>query len=138
MVNYFEIKDGKIYYTNEQKRNEWISQQRDGKYVEDLKKYSEKRTNKMNKVWWLYMSIISDHTGYTKEESNEICKMQLLKRTKVDENTGHVFDYLKSFSECDIPEGLDIIKQLQVWSAQTLDCILPDPDPNYQFKLKTN
>ena len=125
---YSDVIDGKI--------NLKVSQRiaRELRYFEGcrihftLEKQKIKRSNSQLRLWWVYMNILSKSLGYTKEEMHQICKMRLMKREKIDEHTGEIFEYLEETSNLTMSEFHDIISLLVVWSAETLGVVLPLPD----------
>jgi hypothetical protein len=85
------------------------------------------RSDKQNRLWWLYMTILSNEIGYTKEEIHEICKFKFLKREKVDETTGEVLEYLGSTAKLNKSDFADMTSDLIQWAAETFKIVLPMP-----------
>lgn len=101
----------------------------DNKRVEiTIQKLKSTRSLQQNRLWWLYMTIISKEIGYTKEEIHEICKFKFLKREKVDEITGEVFPYLESTTKLSKSDFADMVNDLIQWSAETFGISLPLPN----------
>ena len=92
-----------------------------------------KRTSPQNALWWVYMTILSKETGYTKDEMHEICKYQFLKAEKVDEKTGETFPYLRSTTELSKQEFSELLEELFTWSSGTLGIVLPDPNEQVEM-----
>ncbi len=134
MTFYAEILSGILTIFHKEEMDKWVSSQKDGKFEITFKKPSSKRSVEQNKLWWMYVTILADEKGYTKEEMHEICKMKFLKREKVDEQTGETFEYLKSTTKLTKLEFAELINQLQIWAAQSLGIVLPEPSD--QFKIK--
>ena len=85
------------------------------------------RSIQQNRLWWVYMTILADHTGHTKDEMHEICKFKFLKRELVSEKTGEVFEYLSSTSTLSKSEFSDLVEQVIAWAAQSFGVTLPRP-----------
>lgn len=105
-----------------------------GKRVEiEIKKLSSKRTSRQNRLWWLYMTILGNETGYSKDEMHQICKFKFLKREKVDEKSGEVFEYIADSSSLNKSEFADMTTDLIRWASQTFSVILPLPDEQMEI-----
>lgn len=70
------------------------------------------RTTKQNRLWWLYVGILSNETGYDKNEMHEQLKSQFM-------------PFAKSTTELSTKEFSDMVNQIVRWSAETLSVILP-------------
>ena len=92
-----------------------------------------KRTSPQNALWWVYMTYLSEATGYTKDEIHEICKYQFLQSQKVDEKTGETFPYLRSTTSLSKQEFSELLEQLFIWAAQVLGVTLPEPNEQIDF-----
>jgi len=128
MIFYSEIKNGVETIYRKDDMDKFISTCKDGKYIHEIKRYSENRSLEQNRLMWAYTTIIANELGYEKETMHEIIKYKFLKREKVNEDGGEVLEYLKSTTKLTKPEFAEFIKQLQIWSAQTFNVILPDPE----------
>lgn len=128
LTYYSEVKDGKLQ--NNVRQN--IAKELpafEGKRVEiKIQRLKSKRSDQQNRLWWLYMNIISKELGYTKDEAHEIFKYKLLKREKVDENTGEVYEYLGSTTKLSKGEFADLVNELIRFCAETLKIVLPLPN----------
>ncbi len=99
-----------------------------GKRVEiTIQKLKSTRSLQQNRLWWLYVTIISKEIGYSKEEFHEILKYKFLKREKVFEKTGEIFEYIGSTAKLSKTEFADMVTNLIRWSAETFGIILPLP-----------
>ena len=128
LTYYSNVKDGKLQKNvRVQIANEL--REFEGKRVEiKIQKLKSVRSHQQNRLWWLYMTIISKDTGYTKDEIHEICKMKFLKKSKVIEKTGEIMEYLGSTAELNKMDFADMVSELIRWSAESLDIILPLPN----------
>lgn len=103
-------------------------QQFEGKRVEiTIRKADSKRSIMQNALYWVYVTILACELGYTKEEMHEVIKFKFLKREKVSEKTGEIFQYLDTTTKLTKSEFADFITDLQKWSAENLNINLPEP-----------
>jgi len=106
----------------------------EGKRIEiTIQKLSSKRSTQQNRLWWLYMGILSKELGFTKEEIHEICKFKFLKKEKVDERTGLIFEYLGSTAALNKSDFADLVSELIRWAAENFEIVLPLPGEQTEF-----
>ena len=70
---------GKISSVTSRKIRDYISMQKGKQIVITVERLSKKRSLAQNALWWVYMTIIGDEIGMTKEEVHEEVKKRLLK-----------------------------------------------------------
>lgn len=92
----------------------------------EIDKYKSKRSDNQNRYFWQLCTILSKEFGYTKDEVCDILKFKFLRKSKVDENTGELFEYLGSTSQLNKMEFADFTADVIQWAA-TLNIILPQP-----------
>jgi hypothetical protein len=61
-----------------------------------VKAKSKNRSTQQNRYYWMLVTIIANELGYSREEMHSIIGYKFLKREKVDEKTGEVFEYIES------------------------------------------
>lgn len=127
-----QIKKGKLIFFNREDFNRWIAVQKDMHVTIVIGEQNDKRTVLQNKLWWQAMTILGNHLGYTKEEMHDIAKFKLLKREKVDDNTGEIFEYLESTTKLTKESFAEVYNHLQIWSSQ-LGCYIGNE--NEQLKI---
>lgn len=120
------VQDGKLRVFGRREMDEYIGTL-DGKRVMVEIGEHGGRSLQQNALWWVYVGILSKELGFTKEEMHDICKMKFLKRERLNEKTGGLFEYLASTATLSKEDFMILINQLQLWSAETLDIVLPDP-----------
>lgn len=98
-----------------------------------IKQLKSTRSSRQNRLWWLYVTILANELGYSKDEMHEICKYKFLKREKVDEKTGEVFEYIGSTTNLNKSEFADMVTDLIRWASQTFSVILPLPDEQLEI-----
>jgi len=98
----------------------------EGSYYFSISKYTGKRTIEQNRLYWKILAIVSDYTGYEKDELHEIFKYKFLKRSKQDEQTGEIFEYIKTTTKLKVPEFSDYIDKVKRYCIINLGCKLPE------------
>lgn len=101
-----------------------------------IQKVKSKRTAAQNRLWWLYIGILSDELGYHKDEMHEICKFKFLKKEKVDEVHGEVFEYIGSTTDLSKSEFGELVDRLIQWAAENFNVVLPRPGEQVGFELE--
>ena len=132
MKFYGEIKEGKLVIFNREDFNNWVKLQKNIHVTINIGEQTDKRTVLQNKLWWQSMTILGNYLGYTKEECHDIAKFKLLKRERIDEKSGEVFEYLESTAKLTKEEFAEVYKHLQIWASQ-LGCYIGNE--NEQLKI---
>lgn len=124
---YSDVKEGKLQ-KNVSERIKNDLKHFEGKRVEiRIQKLKTKRSDRQNRLWWLYMGILSKELGFTKDEIHEVAKFKFLKREKIDERTGLVFTYLGSSASLGKSDFADLVTDLIRWVAEDFGIVLPLP-----------
>ena len=134
MEYYSNVKDNQLQ-TNVRKQIAKDLKQFEGKRVViKIEKLKSTRSQQQNKYWWVMMTILSHDLGYTKEEMHEIAKFKFLKREKVDEHTGEIFEYLTSTTKLTKSEFADMTSEMIRWSAETFGIVIPLPNEQMEIE----
>lgn len=135
LTYYSSVKDGKLQknisqlIANELKHFE-------GKRVEiSVQKLKSHRSIQQNRLWWLYMGILSKELGYTKDEIHEICKFKFLKREKVIEKTGELIPYIESTTKLNKTDFSDMTSELIKWASESFLIVLPLPGEQVDMQM---
>ncbi len=132
---YTTITDGKMQRNTAANIAQFVKQF-EGKRLEiSIGKLKSKRSEQQNRYWWALMTILGAELGYSKEECHEICKFKFLKREKVHEATGEIFEYIASTTELNKSEFADMTSELHRWSADSLGIVLPLPETQMDMEL---
>lgn len=127
LIYFSEVKDGKLQLNVREKIANEITHF-NGKRVEvRIRKLRSKRSGAQNRLWWVYMTILSNELGYSKDEIHELCKFKFLKREKVFEKTGEIFEYIESTTKLTKSEFSDMTGEMIRWAAESFDINLPEP-----------
>ena len=98
-----------------------------GKSIElIIRKKKKHRSHQQNKFYWILMTIIAEHTGFTKEESHEIMKEMFLKVDKVNEKTGVIYKYTRHTPDLTTSEFMDYLSDIYKWASTELELRLPE------------
>ena len=87
-----------------------------------IKKYAQKRSNQQRKFYWaVVVKMIADHCGMTPQEAHDALKWMFLKEQ------GEYMVTVKSTAKLTTKEFIDYIEQCNIWAAEFLGLVLPDP-----------
>ena len=106
----------------------------EGKRVElTIERQKSKRSISQNAYYWVLVGILSEHTGFTKEEMHDVLKFKFLKVPVIigDEEVYTA----KSTTKLSKSEFMDFIAELQIWASETLNVYLPDPNEQLKANL---
>ena len=84
------------------------------------------RSLQQNRYYWgVIVEILSQHTGYEPEEVHEMLKSKFLLRfARINEEN---IPYTLSTTKLSTKEFKEYIEKIQMWAAEELGIILPDP-----------
>lgn len=134
VVGSAEIRGGKLYIRNRKAFDLQIAQLREGWELEvTVKRQRATRSQQQNRYWWgVVIHMLSEHTGYTPDEMHDFCKMKFIpKRLAVCDGNGVIQDEFVtggSTREMNTIEFGEFMEAVREWAAETLDCVIPDPD----------
>ena len=98
-----------------------------GKAIEiTVKEYLPNRSNPLNQYYWgVVIKLLSEHTGFDKDETHELMKGMYLK-TKLEVN-GKLYDSVKSTTKINNKQMLIYIEKIKQFASETLEVYIPDP-----------
>lgn len=128
--------DGVLTLRNRKQLKEDLKEFKGVNVTVTIAKTKKNRSLEQNKWLWACMTLLAEHTGYSKDEMLAIVKYKFLKATKADEKTGEVFEYLKGTSELTTTEFSTFMQELIQWSAESLQVVLPIPNEQMQMKYE--
>ena len=85
---------------------------------------SNNRSREQNSLYWQWINIMSNETGFTKEEMHELIKYKFLARNIVDDN-GDEEVIVKSTTTLTVKEFSKLMNDVLYWSSDTLGINLP-------------
>lgn len=98
-----------------------------------LKSKTKDRSSMQNRYYWFCVSIVASELGYSKDELHAIIGYKFLRKEKVCEKTGEVFEYIESTTKLSTTEFMNFMDEFIKWSAESFDIVLPLP--NEQLSL---
>ncbi|HNC13938.1 MAG TPA: hypothetical protein PLF59_19310, partial [Cyclobacteriaceae bacterium] len=100
-----------------------------GKSIEiTVRRKKKHRSVQQNRYYWLVVTILSDYTGFTKDEMHSILRSKFLRAEKVNEDTGVVYEYVKSTTELTTVEYEDYLDDVRRFAAQEFNMTVPMPN----------
>jgi len=118
------VKNGKLILNNERRFNDNLNIF-EGEDIEiRIKVRTNNRTTEQNSLYWKWINIMSEETGFTKEEMHELVKYKFLKRTSIN-NKGVEEVKLKSTTTLSVKEFTKLMDDILYWSNNTLNINLP-------------
>ena len=101
-------------------------------YEVSVRRLYANRSIQQNRYYFgVVVELLAEHTGYTRDETHDILKMQFLpKQLAVCDGNGEVkgeFVVGGSTRKLTTTEFQQYIEAIQRWAAETLDVFIPDP-----------
>ena len=96
-----------------------------------IKSKVKSRSNQQSRYYWLCVSIVAGELGYSKDELHAIIGYKFLRKEKVNEKTGEVYEYIESTTKLSTTEFMNFMDEFVRWSAESLDIVLPLPDEQF-------
>jgi len=127
MKAFGEIKKGKLILNNKQQFQDQLMELEGLDVVIKIIERNNNRTKDQNSLFWSWVAILSDNTGYTKEEMKELIQVKFLQRERLDAD-GYTETYIKGTSTLSKKEFNDLMNEVSYWSNSTLQITLPTYD----------
>ena len=126
LIHIAKVVKGKRHFGNRERLDQDIARYEDKTVQVIISEYKPKRSNQLNQYYWgVVVKIISDYTGYTKEETHELLKQTFLKKKIEVDNEW--YDTTESTTKLSNKDMLDFIEKVKQWAAQTFHLYIPDP-----------
>lgn len=91
-------------------------------------KPKKRRSNDLNAYYWgAVIKILSDFTGFEKEEMHEVLKLKFLLNKKQMPD-GKWIEYTKSTKGLNSEDMIEYVEQIKRWATSELDVYIPDPN----------
>jgi hypothetical protein len=119
------IEKGKVILDNPNRYLVQISRL-EGQRIEAVlrKQKSQRSINQNNYYFGVVIELLSDHTGYEKDEMHEALKEKFLS-SEIDE---HGLRKIKSTTKLKTTEMEDYLERIRRWAATELNCYVPLPN----------
>ena len=127
MKSFGKIINGKLTLNNERSFKDKLIEF-EGKEVEiRIKVRTNNRSKEQNSLYWKWINILSNETGFQVEEMHELVKYKFLQRNVVN-NDGVEEVILKSTTTLTVSEFNKFMNDVLYWSNDTLNINLPSND----------
>tara|TARA_R100000781_G_scaffold22504_1_gene16721 strand:+ start:61 stop:444 length:384 start_codon:yes stop_codon:yes gene_type:complete len=127
MKAFGKIINGKLILNNERSFKDKLIEF-EGKEVEiRIKVRTNNRSKEQNSLYWKWINILSNETGFQVEEMHELVKYKFLQRNIVN-NDGVEEVILKSTTTLTVSEFNKFMNDILYWSNDTLNINLPSND----------
>lgn len=103
----------------------------EGKEVDISVIKGAKTIQQLRYLWGVVYPIISDHTGFTKEEVSEVYKRKFLTYKK--EFKRKIYKFTKGLSQLKIDEMAGFIDKVIQHATTELNLIIPEPDEEFIY-----
>lgn len=101
------------------------------KAVLEITEDSLTRSQRQNKLYWMWMTLIADEIGHTKEEMSEILQQAILGETSfVSKLDGENITKQKRAKQLSTSEFSNFLEQIEYWAGE-YGMRLPKPEDLY-------
>jgi hypothetical protein len=148
------VKDGKLQKNTTQNILQELAHLEGKRVVITIEKQKSSRSLQQNSLYWVYIDILSQELGHSKDEMHELVKYKFLKLKRfisvvngksvilaledgiyVDVSTGEIhdiekvepYDKIGSTATLTKSEFIDFIDSLITWAKDFLNITLPNP-----------
>jgi len=99
------------------------------KAVLSIKEDKLTRSEKQNKLYWKYLTVLADFTGYTKDAMHDIMRDKFLGYRTVKTRDKNI-SVLRSTTDLNTKEMKDYLESIDMFAA-SYDILLPRPEDLY-------
>ena len=128
-------RDGAFKLRHVEAFKQWYDGLKDG--VEVTAVFEVKKANRSQAanryLWGVVYRMLSEHTGYTVDELHDWAKQRFIpKHVTFADGNGEIKDDLViggSSAKLNANDFYEFVENIRRFSAEHLDCVIPDPDP---------
>ena len=121
------VKNGKITFQDREQFDKDLSNNEGMNVYITIREQKNRRSLNLNSYYWaVVVKLVSNETGYDKEEAHEILKSMFL-RTKY-QIKGIWVDGMKSTTKLSNQEMIDYIDEVKRFASSSLGLYIPDPN----------
>jgi len=95
-------------------------------YKGEVSPVTNLRSINQNNYYWLLLSLISVHTGYSSDELHKIFKQKFLSSVEI-KALGEEIIHTGTTTDKKTVEFINYLDRIKMFAAQDLDIVLPDP-----------
>jgi hypothetical protein len=127
MTFYGKVNNGIIQYQNEHSINEFLNTLNDKEVKIDIKVKRNNRSKNQNSLYWLWLEVISEFTGYDPDELHNSFRSMFLTNNQVKP------PLVRSTSILDTAEFTKYLDKIKLYSLENIspDLKFPNPDDLY-------
>ena len=108
----------------------------DGTIEVTMKTVKTTRSLEQNSLYWMWVGILADESGYTKKGMHDALRDALLEPvTYVDLKTGETKSRLRSTTELSVSEFTEYLNAVEEFAADFMGCMLPRPEDQYAVAM---
>lgn len=132
-----EVTGGLLKLADRVRFQQQLSRMRDGQVQVRVEYLQVARSVEANRYWWgVCIQLVSEHTGYDPEEVHALAKQLFLPRLlSVQAGNGTLVGDVViggSTTRLDGKAFWEFVERFRRWAAETLDVVIPDPDPAWR------
>ena len=121
------VKNGKVTFGDRARFNSDVSQYEEKTIEIIVREQKKRRSLNLNAYYWsVAVKLLSEHTGYDKDDMHEILKSMFL-RTRYKLN-GVWVDGTKSTTKLNSKEMIEFIDNVKRFASTELSVYIPDPN----------
>lgn len=124
------MKTFSINHASRKPLNEYLdSLPQDGTYKVEVKKNTNKRSLAQNSLYWMWLGVIGEATGYRADEMHKLMKYKFLEPTRYRVMEEDVVEY-PSTTKLNTREFTEYLNLIEMW-ATDFEISLPHPEDIY-------
>ena len=124
---YNKVVNGKLIQNNQELFNKFIKKFEDDTELEFIiREVKDTRSLKLNRTYWLYLTMIEEHTGINKDDIHDLFKdkyLATMKRILHQNILTHT-----STSNLNNKEFCEYLEKIKQFCSEDLNLVLPDPE----------
>lgn len=135
LVVYGQIINGKPKISNREKMDTYLESLPEGAQFELIvSPIKDFRSLKLNRTYWMYLTMIGDELGYTKHEMHDYFKAKFL--CEITQVNGEDILTCKSTSDLSTREFCEYLESIFYLCAENFSIVLPDIQEIKQIKYQ--
>jgi hypothetical protein len=123
MIFFGRVQNGIIKYVNEHKVNEFLDTIDNKEIKVDIKVKRNKRSKNQNALYWMWLDVISEYTGYDSDELHNSFRAMFLTNNRVKP------PLVRSTSLLDTGEFTKYLDKIKLYALENISPDLKFPNP---------
>lgn len=123
MIFFGRVQNGIIKYTDEHKVNEFLDTIDNKEIKVDIKVKRNKRSNNQNALYWLWLDVISEYTGFESDELHNSFRAMFLTNNQVKP------PLVRSTSLLDTAEFTKYLDKIKLYALENISSDLKFQNP---------